>query len=150
MLSPSLEDYLEEIYNLSFLKIKIRVNEIAKRLNVSPPSTVRALKKLNEEGFLIYSKYSEIKLTEKGFRLGELLVRRNTVLRDFLKIIGSNCDVVEEAEAMEHYLSSTTISSIETLIAFLKVKEVRDMYQRFSDSSYVSDWSRAIESKEIK
>ncbi|OGO79390.1 MAG: hypothetical protein A2Y23_06030 [Clostridiales bacterium GWB2_37_7] len=150
MLSPSLEDYLEEIYNLSFLKIKIRVSEIAKRLNVSSPSTVRALKKLNDEDFLTYSKYTEIKLTEKGMRLGELLVRRNTILQDFLKIIGSDCDTAEEAEAMEHYLCSSTISAIETLIAFLKVKEVKDMYQRFSVNSYVSDWGQEIGNIEIK
>jgi Mn-dependent DtxR family transcriptional regulator len=150
MLSPSLEDYLEEICRLSFLRKKVRVGEIAERLKVSSPSTVKALKKLNDAGYLVYVKYSQINLTDKGIKLGELLVRRNAILQDFLSIIGSDCDIEAEAEAMEHYLCTSTISSVERLTAFLKVKEVKEMYERFSDNSFTADWSKAIGSADIK
>lgn len=145
MLSPSLEDYLEEIYRLSFLKEKIRLGEVAARLGVTSPSAVKALKRLNEAGYLVYIKYAEIRLTEKGTKLGELLVRRNTTLQDFLKIIGSCCDVTAEAEAMEHYLCSSTLLALERLISFLKIKEIGAAYERFCSGSNIDDWSKDIE-----
>ncbi len=145
MLSPSLEDYLEEAYRLSFLKNRVRVGSIAQRLNVSAPSVVKALKKLHEEGYMIYTRYADIKLTDRGIRLGELLVRRNTMLQDFLRIIGSKCDVAAEAEAMEHYLCASTITAFERLISFLKIEEVRDMYERYSNTTNAMDWSKEIE-----
>lgn len=45
MLSPSLEDYLEEIYRISQSGETVRVTDIAACLNVSLPSVTRALQK---------------------------------------------------------------------------------------------------------
>ncbi|AOT71650.1 metal-dependent transcriptional regulator [Geosporobacter ferrireducens] len=147
MLSPSLEDYLEEIYRLSILKSSIRVLDIADRLNVSSPSVVKALKKLHEEKLIRYIRYTEIRLTDDGEKLGRLLVRRNAVLQEFLKVIRSNCNLEKEAEAMEHYLSPPTISAIENLIAFLKLKEVREMYDKFNEPPSDTHWSDKIQTQ---
>lgn len=145
MLSPSQEDYLEEIYRLSLLKDKVRVSDIAERLNVSSPSVVKALKRLNDENYIRYKQYVEITLTEAGERLGSLLVRRNSMLQDFLRTINSDCDIAKEAEAMEHYLSSSTIFAIESLIAFLKTDPVRDLFSKFNKASAQRHWSRDIQ-----
>ncbi|KPU42391.1 transcriptional regulator MntR [Oxobacter pfennigii] len=126
MLSPSLEDYLEEIYRLS-IKNSIRVSDIADSLSVSMPSVVKALKRLHDKEYLIYKPHDEITLTDKGEELGNYLVKRNSILREFLEIIGSKCNIADEAEAMEHYLSLPTMHSIEHMVDYFnnnpKIKE---------------------------
>jgi len=146
MLSPSLEDYLEEIYRLSLWKDKIRVTDIANQLNVSLPSVVNALKKLNNENYICYEPHSEITLTREGKKLGKLLVKRNAMLQDFLKTINSNCDIAKEAEAMEHYLSSSTILAIERLLKFLKSKPIKSMFAQQNKPNAKKHWSKDIES----
>ncbi|MFZ5634744.1 MAG: metal-dependent transcriptional regulator [Bacillota bacterium] len=119
MLSPSLEDYLEEIYRFSLTNSVVRVSDIAACLGVTLPSVSSAIRKLSRENYLNYKKYKEVVLTDKGRRLGRFLVERNRILQDFLRIIGSECDVPAEAEAMEHYLSLPSIRSIENLVNFM-------------------------------
>ena len=145
MLSPSLEDYLEEVYRFSILKDKIRVRDIADQLSVSSPSVVKALKKLNKENYINYERYSEINLTPKGKKLGNLLVKRNSVLQEFLTVIHSYCDKGKEAEAMEHYLSSPTIYAIENLIEFMKQDQVKEMFDEFNNSIEDQHWSEYIQ-----
>ncbi|MEG6523271.1 metal-dependent transcriptional regulator [Desulfotomaculum sp. 1211_IL3151] len=118
MLSPSLEDYLEEIYRLSQSGQSIRVTDIAACLTVSLPSVTRALQKLNESQYIHYRPYKDIVLTNKGKELGHFLVERNRIIREFLRLIGSQCDVAAEAEAMEHYLSLPTVTAIINFVKF--------------------------------
>lgn len=120
MLSPSLEDYLEEAYRFSQLSLPIRVTDISKKLNVSLPSVTKALGKLKEKKYIIYEPYGEIILTEQGKKLGSFLVERNHLLQEFLRLICAHCDTNEEAEKMEHYLSGETIKAIHKLVSFLK------------------------------
>ncbi|MTI81162.1 MAG: DNA-binding protein [Firmicutes bacterium] len=129
MLSPSLEDYLEEIYRFSLHNDVVRVSDIASCLDVTMPSVNSAIRKLSEKEYLIYKKYRELVLTEKGRRLGKFLVERNTILQNFLRAINSQCDKGAEAEAMEHYLSLPTIRAIEDLLDFLDKN--RDCQMKF-------------------
>jgi len=148
MLSPSLEDYLEEIYQLSLLKNEIRVRDIADRLKVSSPSVVKALRRLNKQNYIHYKRYEGINLRYEGKKLGNLLVKRNSVLQEFLYVINSNCDTAKEAEAMEHYLSPPTISAIEKLVEFLKNdKHMMEKFNQFCESCETEDekhWSEEI------
>jgi len=123
MLSPSLEDYLEEAYRLSLYNEEIRVKDIARCLNFSMPSVVKGLKKLDELGYIRYKPYEKIKLLDKGNIKGKFLVDRNSLLKEFITIIGAKCDINQEAEAMEHYFSIETIKSIEKLIVVLEENE---------------------------
>ncbi len=120
MLTPSLEDYLEEIYRLSLSLHTVRVTDISKRLKVAMPSVTKALYKLRDESYIKYERYGEIKLTDKGKEFGYYLVTRNQLLQEFLALICSKCNFAAEAEAMEHYLSTATIDAIKTLIEFMK------------------------------
>jgi len=129
MLSPSLEDYLEEVYRFSVAKDVVRVSDISHRLHFSLPSVSKALAKLKAKGYITYQKYGFIALTEKGRQMGAYLVNRNQVLQDFLVMIRSRCDVAAEAEAMEHYLSRDTIDSIQVIMAFMK--DNPGIYQTF-------------------
>jgi Mn-dependent DtxR family transcriptional regulator len=120
MLSPSLEDYLEEIYRFTNQDGYVRTTDVANKLNVSLPSVTKAVKKLTDKGYLNYQPYKTIQLTDKGAKLGKFLVTRNRTLQEFVQIIGSDCNKEQEAEAMEHYLSQETVKAITSLVEFLK------------------------------
>ncbi len=140
MLSPSLEDYLEEAYRLSINCKEIRIKDIADCLNVSMPSVVKGLTKLNRLGYIVYRPYEKIELTDRGKAKGTFLVERNKILRDFIEIIGANCDIEQEAEAMEHYLTVSTIKSIEKLVNFFSNnKELLLEFRNFKSESELHD-----------
>lgn len=120
MLSPSLEDYLEEIYRFNNEAENIRITNVANKLKVSLPSVTNAVQKLTEKGYLYYQPYQSIELTQKGEKLGSFLVSRNETLQEFVEIIGSTSNKEDEAEAMEHYLSKDTVAAIASLVKFLK------------------------------
>lgn len=119
-LSPSLEDYLEEVYRFSQSQPTIRVSDISHKLNVALPSVTKALHKLKEKDYITYQRYGMIGLTAKGEQAGKFLVDRNRVLQDFLLILNAECNVAAEAEAMEHYLSTSTINAIQSFVLFMK------------------------------
>lgn len=131
MLSPSLEDYLEEIFRFSVSHDIVRVTDISQKLNVKLPSVTKALGKLRAGGYITYQKYGLIGLTDKGRQTGGYLVERNSLLQDFLRTICADCDVAAEAEAMEHYLSESTLASIQYFTVFMK--DNPDLYQQFVD-----------------
>lgn len=140
MLSPSLEDYLEELYRLSLNKKEIRIKDIADCLKVSMPSVVKGLKKLDKQGYIVYRPYEEIKVLDKGSKRGRFLVERNRILREFVRVIGSDCDAKQEAEAMEHYFTISTIKSIEKLVRFFeKNEEFSDEFNKFSIESALDE-----------
>lgn len=138
MLSPSLEDYLEEVYRFSVTHDIVRVTDISHKLKVSLPSVTKALGKLRAGEYITYQRYGMIGLTEKGRQMGRYLVDRNSLLQDFFRLIRAECDVAAEAEAMEHYLSRSTIESIHLVIMFMK--DYPEIYQRFID--YVNSAKR--------
>ena len=118
MLTPSLEDYLEEIYRFSTELGFIRITDVANKLDVSLPSVNKAVKVLSEKGYLEYIPYKNIDLTDKGAKLGKFLVDRNQMLQAFLKVIGSKADKEDEAEAIEHYLSKETVNAMTMVVEF--------------------------------
>ncbi len=137
MLSPSLEDYLEELYRLSLNRKHIRIKDIADCLKVSMPSVVKGLKRLHNRGYIVYKPYEEIEILGKGKATGEFLVKRNRILREFVKAIGSDSDVKEEAEAMEHYFTISTIKAIEKLVRFLNERD--DIVEEFNEFEWKSE-----------
>lgn len=134
MLSPSLEDYLEELYRFSLFNDIVRVTDISQKLSVSLPSVSKALCKLKAEHYIHYQRYGMINLTDKGRQMGSFLVERNRLLQQFLTLICADCDIAAEVEAMEHYLSRNTIQSIQLLVKFMQQNP--ECYQNFV--SYVN------------
>ncbi|MGI6449463.1 MAG: metal-dependent transcriptional regulator [Desulfitobacteriia bacterium] len=131
MLTPSLEDYLEEVFRFSLASDNIRVTDISNKLNVSLPSVSKALMKLKEKEYILYKPYGTIELTDKGKERGSFLVARNRLLQEFLSLICVRCDLAAEAETIEHYLSQETIDAIQRLVNFLK--DNPGIYQKFKD-----------------
>ncbi|WP_209475509.1 metal-dependent transcriptional regulator [Thermococcus stetteri] len=116
------EEYLETMYLLHKNKGVIRVKDIAKALNVRPPSVVDALKKLAEKGLVEYEKYDRILLTEKGKEIAEKTYSKHVFLTKFFTdILGIPPEIAEQdACQFEHYVSEFTIKRMREFAEFIQ------------------------------
>ncbi|MBM4240761.1 MAG: metal-dependent transcriptional regulator [Euryarchaeota archaeon] len=120
-LTKSNEDYLEAMYNLKKSRGIIRVKGIASILQVKPPSVVEALQKLSKTGLVSYEKYGDINLTLKGMEIAECVINKHEILNNFLTLLDVDRDTAdEEACAMEHFLSFSTINKLKKFLEFIK------------------------------
>lgn len=71
MVSNALEEYLKTMYVLSKQNEKIRVTDIAKKMNCTKASVNKAVNNLKEEGLVNYEIYGAIELTNKRTRFGK-------------------------------------------------------------------------------
>ena len=121
-LTPTMEDYLEAIYNISQEKKVVRVKDIAKRLGVKMPTVTSMLKTLGEKGMIDHEKYEYLELTGKGSDIGSEIDQRHqtlkTFLTDILKIDHDQAD--KDACKMEHAVSPATLESIVEFMAFIE------------------------------
>lgn len=124
--TPSMEDYIEFIYNLIETKGYARVTDIAEALDVHPSSVTKMIQKLDKDSYVNYEKYRGFILTDKGNKVGERLVFRHDLLEDFLEIIGvDEQNIYEDVEGIEHHLSWNAIDRIADLVTYFKKDETR-------------------------
>ncbi|WP_313122401.1 transcriptional regulator MntR, partial [Exiguobacterium sp.] len=104
MPTPSMEDYLEQIYKLIEDKGYARVSDIAESLGVHPSSVTKMVQKLDRETYLVYEKYRGLMLTPKGRKIGKRLVERHALLEDFLRLVGVDEELIyKDVEGIEHH-----------------------------------------------
>ncbi len=121
MATPSMEDYLEKIYELIKGKGYARVSDIAVALNLQPSSVTKMVQKLAEAGFIHYERYRGLVLTPVGEQLGETMRNRHAMLMEFLRIIGVPEETVRrDVEGIEHHVSPATVQSIQDLTTFFQ------------------------------
>ena len=119
--TPSMEDYIELIFNLIKTKGYARVTDLAEALEVHPSSVTKMIQKLDEKEYLNYEKYRGFVLTDKGNKVGERLVFRHELLEDFLGIIGVEEErIYDDVEGIEHHLSWNAIDRIADLVQYFK------------------------------
>ena len=122
--TPSMEDYIEQIYNLIKTKGYARVTDIAEALEVHPSSVTKMVQKLDKDEYVHYEKYRGFVLTAKGNKVGKRLVFRHDLLEDFLEIIGVDEDkIYDDVEGIEHHLSWNAIDRIADLVDYFKEDE---------------------------
>jgi len=121
-LTPTMENYLEAIYNLDHEKRVVRVKDIAKRLGVKMPTVTNMLKTLHERGLVNYERYEYLELTKEGADVGEEIDRRHHILRDFLTdILGIDFNKAdEEACSMEHAIGPATMDRLVAFMEFIQ------------------------------
>src|SRR5574342_315249 len=121
MPTPSMEDYIEQIYNLIEEKGYARVSDIAESLSVHPSSVTKMVQKLDKDEYLVYEKYRGLILTPKGKKIGKRLVFRHELLEQFMQIIGVKQEnIYNDVEGIEHHLSWDAIDRIGDLIQFFE------------------------------
>lgn len=131
-LTPSMEDYIEMIYRLSRKSCFIRVNDLAERLNVQPPSVTKMMQKLHDKDLLNYEKYGVISLTDEGERLGLFFLMRHNTLKELLFLLGADKNIQRDVEQIEHHISADTFESLYALVKFFQDnRSVLDLYHKY-------------------
>ncbi|MBS3985190.1 MAG: MarR family transcriptional regulator [Selenomonadales bacterium] len=120
VLTPSQEDYLEMIYRQCQAETYVRSKGLAEQLSVAAPSVTRTVKKLAALGFIKYSPYGLITLTEAGRTAGEFLLDRHNTVDAFLRLLGVEESRFVETELIEHHVSAYTLVLIKQWVEFLR------------------------------
>ena len=120
MQNISKEDYLSVIFKHQNKDGEIKPNAIAEKLQVSNAAVTDMLKKLSKDGYIVYQKYKEIKLTSDGDDYARNMVRRHRIWEVFLhQVVGLPWDKVhDEAHNLEHSSSDELINKMEEMLDF--------------------------------
>ena len=121
MLSRKVEDYLEAILNIADQKGYARTKDIASVLDITSPSVVEMIKKLDNMEFVNYRKYEGVTLTHRGREIAASVREKHEIIRNFLNIIQVPNEIAnKDACTMEHHLDPKTIEQIKMLVSFVK------------------------------
>lgn len=109
-LTPSSEDYLETIYELSLNQENVRSVDIAEQLQVSKASVNKAIGILRDAGLIKHAHYGLVHLTDQGQKRASEILKIHHMLKRFLVEVLDIDDVTAEADAcrMEHVISPRT------------------------------------------
>jgi len=144
VLTDSLEDYLETVYELVRTKKFARVKDIAQARNVRPGSVSPAMKRLADLGLIQYVRREYISLTPEGEERARRIMARHRLLRrlfeDVLQMPGEAAE--EEACSMEHSLSADGMDRLVRFFEFMSLcPEAHDLLQRFHQCDVVTGQS---------
>ena len=120
-LSENLEDYLETILVLQNENAVARVKDIAEKLGVLSGTVTSALRSLSDKKLINYKPYSFITLTKKGEIIAREVLRRHTVVKDFLQCVLLLDEVKAEENAcrMEHSMDKVAINRLVQFIEYI-------------------------------
>lgn len=124
VLSASLEDYVEVIFNLAEADEVVRSKDIAGALGVARPSVTSALKLLAEKGLVNYKRYGYITLTDTGRRTAADIARKHDIINTFLvEVLCVEPTTAQVAACKaEHALGGTVISKLLRFVEFVNAK----------------------------
>jgi Mn-dependent DtxR family transcriptional regulator len=117
-LSPSSQDYLEAILELSNKENEIRSIDIAQLMGVSRASVNKAVGILKDFGYITQQKYSYIELTDYGRKAASSIRERHDTLKTFLIEVLDVSEKTAEEDAckMEHAISSETFGKLKKYV----------------------------------
>ena len=115
------EMYLKAMWSISESGQELKVSSIAKILNVTQPSVVQMLHKLNDSLLIDYKKGSIVTLTKEGEKIGKKMIR-NTRLLEVLMKDALKIDVDEEMVCgIEHHMKEIFTDALCTLLKHPKI-----------------------------
>lgn len=114
MISKSSEEYLKTMYILKKQNGKIRVTDIAEKMNCTKPSVNKAIYNLRDNGMLNYESYGTIELTEEGENLAKKILEAYDIVYLFLKdVLNIEPEKAEkEAEKIKMTITDETINKL--------------------------------------
>jgi len=106
-LSPTVEEYLETIYNMNMEDEVVIGARLAEKFRVAPPTVTEMLKRLVRDGYIEMDNKRQVTLTETGNQAAEAVLRRHRLTERFLvDMLGMQWHQVhEEACRLEHFIS---------------------------------------------
>lgn len=121
-LTPSLEDYLETIYEVIRERKVARVRDIVLARNVKAGSVTPAMKRLADLGLITYERREYIELTPAGEKAARRVLSRHQVLTSFLAEVLKISPQTAEADAcaMEHHISDEAMDRMVRFFEFMR------------------------------
>jgi DtxR family Mn-dependent transcriptional regulator len=112
-----IEMYLKAIWHIREKKEQVKVSSIAKILNVTQPSVVQMLHKLNDSKLVEYRKGNTIMgMTLEGEKIGERMIR-NTRLLEVMMKESLKIEIDEEMVCgIEHHMKDIFTDALCTLL----------------------------------
>lgn len=132
MISQSLEDYIEIIYNKISSGENIKAIDIANKLHISRPSVSEALIRLADKDLIVYEGRKGIKITKKGEIEAKKVIKKHKILSEFFgDILGIN-EVLsnENACKIEHVIDEAVIEKIKAFSAFCKTRNIAEQFRK--------------------
>lgn len=144
--SVAVEDYLKNIYLLSFHHTPVTTSRIASRLGVATASVSAMLRRLTEAELLVRSGGRGHVLTEHGEAHALHVVRRHRLLETYLgQQLGMSWDEVhDEAEMLEHALSDRLTDRIDEALGHPSRDPHGDPIPP-SAGDHVEDWTGRLQ-----
>ncbi len=107
LLSATVEEYLETIYNMSMEGEVVIGARLAQKFGVSAPTVTEMLKRLVRDGYIEMDQKRLVTLTEDGNSAAEAVLRRHRLTERFLVDMLNMPwhQVHEEACRLEHFIS---------------------------------------------
>ncbi|MFT5215072.1 MAG: DtxR family Mn-dependent transcriptional regulator [Glaciecola sp.] len=118
-MSVAVENFVKAIYkNKNNDSKNTKPGNIAKKLGISNAAATDMAKKLAAKDLLIYEKYQELKLTNKGNEMALNVVRKHRLWEAFLfKMFDMSLhEIHREAEFLEHATSDLLANKISTYL----------------------------------
>ena len=117
-LSPTVEEYLEAIYNMSMEDEVVIGARLAEKFRVAPPTVTETLKRLVRDGYVEMDQKRQVTLTEAGNQAAEAVLRRHRLTERFLvDMLGMQWHQVhEEACRLEHFISGAVEARVVTTL----------------------------------
>ena len=115
------EMYLKAMWSILEGGQELKVSSIAKLLNVTQPSVVQMLHKLNDSNLIEYRKGSIVTLTSEGEQIGKQMIR-NTRLLEVLMKDALKIHIDEEMVCgIEHHMKEIFTDALCTLLKHPKI-----------------------------
>ena len=115
------EMYLKAMWSIIESGQELKVSSIAKVLNVTQPSVVQMLHKLNDARLIDYKKGSIVVLTTEGEKIGKQMIR-NTRLLEVLMKDALKIDIDEEMVCgIHHHMKEIFTEALCTLLKHPKI-----------------------------
>jgi DtxR family transcriptional regulator, manganese transport regulator len=111
------QDYVEAIFSLGRESGAVRVVDLQSVFGVSHVTVIRALGRLEEQGFVRRPRRGQIELTQAGREIAEQSYERHQLVKAFLLAIGvSEAAADADSEGLEHHLGAETLDAMRRFI----------------------------------
>ena len=127
MISKSLEEYLKTMYLLNKQNGRVRVTDIAEKMNCTKASVNKAIHNLKDNELLNYESYGTIELTEKRTGFSQKILEAYDIVYLFLKeVLNLETEKAKnEAEQIKSAISDETINQLAKYVH--KVLDLNDL-----------------------
>jgi len=112
-----IEEYLEAIWLIEESgESPAKIATISKRLNVSPPSAVQMLRRLEHDGHVNYRVRKGVELTASGWEIGRKMVRNGRLIEVLMKDVFAIKIDPRIACGIEHHMTEEFADALCTML----------------------------------